>query len=503
MAATPPRDPGFLSGKSAPISFKDVVSGSTSSSFPELTFSSHRGLPALLIAEDEVRSLAKPFEFSLVGRFPGRRPSVDAIRKFCFNLKLIGNFSVTVLNNRNVLIKLENDFDYCRIFSHRSYFVQNCFMKVVKWTHHLDVEVDSPIVPIWISFPLLRPHFFSPRILFGLGSLFGRPLKSDLATASGSRPSMARILVELDVTKKHAEKVWVGSVESGYVQTVIFDEIPSFCTHCLSLGHSKEACSILHPNRIVSKTGIAQCDLPVLKEHVAEGAPNETVLIESNERETVEPVVVSSQCDLPVLKELVAEGAPNGIVLIQSNERETDEPIADSGRLLDLNPTADVLLEKNREDNVLGVKVVSVEADASLSPNALPFFPSSVGLIQLDGNEGIEINNLVSDSSEGLISNGVMQESGPTVGDGSELRVSPDSQNLVNVHVKLVESNVALGSNSEMVVGSHGDWLNNSSEENSDSDSFSDPDFEFSMVSGKPLKVTQRGKFWNRGGKRR
>ncbi|PKU83460.1 hypothetical protein MA16_Dca021855 [Dendrobium catenatum] len=228
MAASPLRDPGFLSGSKAPISFKDAVSGFSSSAFPDLSFSSHHGLPALLISEDEIKSLAKPFEFSLVGRFPGRRPSVEAIRKFCFSLKLIGNFSVTVLDKRNVLIKLENDFDYCRIFSHRSYFVQNCYMVVVKWTHHLDIEKDSPIVPIWVSFPHLRPHLFSPRILFGLGSLFGRPLKTDMATASGSRPSLARILVELDVTKKHAEKVWVGSVESGYAQTVIFDEIPFF-----------------------------------------------------------------------------------------------------------------------------------------------------------------------------------------------------------------------------------------------------------------------------------
>ncbi|KAI0530965.1 hypothetical protein KFK09_000514 [Dendrobium nobile] len=228
MAASRIRDPGFLSGLAAPISFKDAVSGISSSSFPALNFSSHRGLPALFISEDEIRSLAKPFEFSLVGRFPGRRPSVEAIRKFCFSLKLIGEFSVTVLNNRNVLIKLENDFDYCRIFSHRSYFVQNCYMKVVKWTHHLDVELDSPIVPIWVSFPLLKPHLFTPRILFGLGSLFGRPLKSDLATTSGSRPSVARILVELDVTKKHEEKVWVGSVESEYIQTVILMKFPVF-----------------------------------------------------------------------------------------------------------------------------------------------------------------------------------------------------------------------------------------------------------------------------------
>ncbi|PKU65710.1 hypothetical protein MA16_Dca009747 [Dendrobium catenatum] len=201
MASVRLHDPGFLKGAASPLSFKDALAGS-SSNFPELCVSSHHGLLVLLISEEEIWSLAAPFDFALVGRFSGRRPSVDAIQNFCFNLKLIGELSITVPNHRNILIKLVNDFDYCRMFSHRSYFVQNCFMKVVKWSPDLDVEVDSPIMPIWVSFPLMRPHLFSPRILSSLGSLFGHPLKSDMATASGSHPSMARILVELDVTKK-------------------------------------------------------------------------------------------------------------------------------------------------------------------------------------------------------------------------------------------------------------------------------------------------------------
>ncbi|PKU61924.1 hypothetical protein MA16_Dca017257 [Dendrobium catenatum] len=231
MATIRLRDPGFLKGAAAPLSFRDALSG-ISTTFPDLCVSTHRGLPALLISEEEIRSLAAPFDFALVGRFPGRRPPVDAIQNFCFNLKLIGEFSVTVLNHRNVLIKLVNDFDYCRMFSHRSYFVKNCLMKVVKWSPNLDIEVESPIVPIWVSFPFLRPHLFSPRILSGLGSLFGKPLKSDMATASGSRPSMARIMVELDVTKNYPDKIWVGSVETGYVQSVVFEDIPLFCMHC-------------------------------------------------------------------------------------------------------------------------------------------------------------------------------------------------------------------------------------------------------------------------------
>ncbi|PKU69067.1 hypothetical protein MA16_Dca002336 [Dendrobium catenatum] len=54
-----------------------------------------------------------------------------------------------------------------------------------------------------------------------------------------------------------------------------------------------------------------------------------------------------------------------------------------------------------------------------------------------------------------------------------------------------------------MDVKAHCDWLNNSSKEVSDSESFSDPDNEFMMVSDRPLRAANRGKFWKRGGKRR
>ncbi|KAL0914760.1 hypothetical protein M5K25_015136 [Dendrobium thyrsiflorum] len=128
-----------------------------------------------------------------------------------------------------MLIKLVNDLDYCRIFSHRSYFISNYFMKLFKWTPHFDVNMESPIVPIWVSFPSLRPHLFSPRILHSLG------------------PYVARILVELDVTKRYTSQVWLGSESMGYIQSIEIEEFSSYCFHCETLGHSKEGCPILFP----------------------------------------------------------------------------------------------------------------------------------------------------------------------------------------------------------------------------------------------------------------
>ncbi|KAH0456058.1 hypothetical protein IEQ34_013965 [Dendrobium chrysotoxum] len=77
--------------------------------------------------------------------------------------------------------------------------------------------------------------------------LSGQTLKTDTVTTSGSRPFVARILIELDVTKKISDKIWVGSENSGYIQSVILDDLPYYCVHCNSLGHLKEECHILHP----------------------------------------------------------------------------------------------------------------------------------------------------------------------------------------------------------------------------------------------------------------
>ncbi|KAL0926079.1 hypothetical protein M5K25_004465 [Dendrobium thyrsiflorum] len=74
--------------------------------FPALKTTSHHGLPPLSISEEEIIALAAPFEFALVGKFSGRRPVRNWINKFLFNLKLIGDFSMTVLDPRHVLIKL-------------------------------------------------------------------------------------------------------------------------------------------------------------------------------------------------------------------------------------------------------------------------------------------------------------------------------------------------------------------------------------------------------------
>ncbi|PKU74019.1 hypothetical protein MA16_Dca011875 [Dendrobium catenatum] len=64
----------------------------------------------------------------------------------------------------------------------------------------------------------LRLHLFNRQILFSMASIFGRPLQTDQATTVVSRLSISRVLVELDVFKKHPSEIWIGSKVKGYFQ---------------------------------------------------------------------------------------------------------------------------------------------------------------------------------------------------------------------------------------------------------------------------------------------
>ncbi|KAL0921149.1 hypothetical protein M5K25_008193 [Dendrobium thyrsiflorum] len=143
---------------------------------------------------------------------------------------------------------------------------------VIKWSPLFDISAESPIILIWISFPKLQPHFFSHRILHGLGSLFGRPLQIDNATAMGSRPSVVRVLVEIDVTKQYPASIWLGPKKYGYVQKVVMDDFTEFCDHCKMLGHCKSQCYHLNPH--LRKTNVVKAKTIEVDEPIN---PNEIV----------------------------------------------------------------------------------------------------------------------------------------------------------------------------------------------------------------------------------
>lgn len=105
------------------------------------------------------------------------------------------------------------------------------------------------MVPIWFKFSKLPIHFFYPKALVFLASLFGSPLQLDSATLSMKRPSVACIQVEIDLLKKLPTGVRINTgANQWFWQKVEADEdLPHYCQHCWQVGHSEVTCIVKHP----------------------------------------------------------------------------------------------------------------------------------------------------------------------------------------------------------------------------------------------------------------
>ncbi|XP_020585184.1 uncharacterized protein LOC110027901 [Phalaenopsis equestris] len=132
---------------------------------------------------------------------------MEAIRKFFVGIKLKGAWRVGLIDGRHILIKLLREDDYARVFSKQSLQIDGITMKILKWSTEFDPSKELPVVPIWFKLPGLKLHFFNHKVLFNIGQALGKPLKLYVPTYNLSRPSVARILVERDITLPTVEEI--------------------------------------------------------------------------------------------------------------------------------------------------------------------------------------------------------------------------------------------------------------------------------------------------------
>ena len=207
-----------------------------------------RGEPAVLLDDDEIQKLCSPLKFALVGSFTHTKPSFKRIKEFFVARGLKGQVEFGLLNQRQILIRPSLEEDYIRIWERKIWNIDSSNMRVVKWSPYSHLMKESPIASVWIAFPYLPAYCFEKSMLFALTSAYGNPLKLDEATANLSRPSVARVLVEVDVSKKYKDRIWIGTEKVGFFQRAVFENMPKYCNYCYKMGHEMNECYVKAPS---------------------------------------------------------------------------------------------------------------------------------------------------------------------------------------------------------------------------------------------------------------
>lgn len=78
--------------------------------------------------------------------------------------------------------------------------LDSSLFKVFRWSPDFSPKKDSSLAAVWVRF--INPHlmFFIPSYLQVLSSTVGTFLKSDVPTRNLTRPSFARVCLELDLS---------------------------------------------------------------------------------------------------------------------------------------------------------------------------------------------------------------------------------------------------------------------------------------------------------------
>ncbi|KAF8389111.1 hypothetical protein HHK36_025797 [Tetracentron sinense] len=222
-----------------------------------------KGEPALYFTEEESCLLATPHRFTLIAKCSYGRPPLDVIKahmKKSEGLRLA--FSVGILYSRHLLFRFSSEEDFLMIWLKEVVYIKGYLFRFFKWTPSFESGLEPSIVPIWVSFLNLPIHLFNNSALESIGSILGKVLKIDGPTKTFTRPSVARVCIEMDILKKNPDRFWLGVGDQGRWQQVEYEKKYKFCLKCKKLGHDDATCSVGKPGERKSNKREENSDLP-------------------------------------------------------------------------------------------------------------------------------------------------------------------------------------------------------------------------------------------------
>uniref|UniRef100_M1DHN1 DUF4283 domain-containing protein n=1 Tax=Solanum tuberosum TaxID=4113 RepID=M1DHN1_SOLTU len=164
------------------------------------------GEPKIVWEEEEVEHMIinEDLQLAVIGKFSYGWLEIQELRRLIpKQCELKGDVNNGLLSNRYVLIRTTLLEDYVTLLSKPQFYItQNYWsypMRTLKWDPMFDPEEETSIAIAWISFPVLPPNFFGKEAIFSLASAVGKPLQVGMAIQNKTRPSCARVKIEVDL----------------------------------------------------------------------------------------------------------------------------------------------------------------------------------------------------------------------------------------------------------------------------------------------------------------
>jgi len=100
----------------------------------------------------------------------------------------------------------------------------------------------------------LPQEYWRERTLKEIASAIGTPIDIDGPTRNRTFGHYARILVDIDLSKRAYDEILVEREGFAFKVEVQYERRPLFFHHCYSIGHNVSTCRWLHPQPLKDKT---------------------------------------------------------------------------------------------------------------------------------------------------------------------------------------------------------------------------------------------------------
>ncbi|MQM00046.1 hypothetical protein Taro_032778 [Colocasia esculenta] len=279
------------------------------------------GEPAAFFTLEEITTSCKPLQSSVIARTAQGRPPFSDIRAHLVQrFKLQQDFMISALDNRHLLIRFQNNDDFLKVLLKETMYVQGRLFRFFRWSFEFRPDEDSPVISVWLELPHLPANLFSDSMVRSIAGSVGPVLQIDRNTQYMIRTQSARVHVQLDVSRKLPDRIWVGYGAKGFWQPIVYPEHPLFCSSCKRLGHLSSNCKKASAQPNHKPEGPGQSELANAKRGVISDSHDAG----QAERKVWRPVHIVTDSSLNEAAPMNADQPPS--------ELRTISPLKDKGK---------------------------------------------------------------------------------------------------------------------------------------------------------------------------
>ena len=158
------------------------------------------------------------------------------------------------LGNKYFEFSFTSEIDLRVVWARGTINLKSGVLRLFEWKKDFNMHKQrNTHAHVWIRLIELPQEYWMEQTLREIASAVGTPLLIDNATPKRIFGHYARVLVDMDLSKKLFHEIMVEREGFSFNVEVAFEWLPYFCTHCQNIGHNVSSCRWLYPRKDINE----------------------------------------------------------------------------------------------------------------------------------------------------------------------------------------------------------------------------------------------------------